>query len=334
MVDIKKTYFDPNLEQSGTLRDTNAESLSDSSWFHYTFQPEVAEGFYRFYIDSNLFVLTNWDFTLKEDLIQDFNQTDCISVASYDAVEGRILRPYQRTLKPCIMGHLGNDEMFRIHIHKNKPYRGAGIMIFPQYYKDYLQSAYPEEYENPRDAFASIEGITSFSEFRPLFRQINNCRSKGISAKLFYAGKVAECVSLIVEKSKTQRPRRPVHQICRQDRENLQSLVSYIESNLNDRLLLEDLARVAHMGTTKLKYTFKQVHKSTISEFILAKRLNRAEHLLSNSDLNISQVSRNVGYKNAGKFSEIFRDNMGLLPNEYRKLIAAKDFPPVAGKKR
>lgn len=76
------------------------------------------------------------------------------------------------------------------------------------------------------------------------------------------------------------------------------------------------------MGTTKLKYTFKEVYKSTISEYILNKRIRQAEHLLANTDLRISQISQTIGYKKASSFSEIFRKTTGLLPNEYRKSMA------------
>ncbi|WP_429844711.1 hypothetical protein [Brevibacillus sp. FIR094] len=40
-----------------------------------------------------------------------------------------------------------------------------------------------------------------------MLRQIRNFRRTGIAAKLYYEGKVAEAVSLIVEKAKAQKKR-------------------------------------------------------------------------------------------------------------------------------
>jgi AraC-like DNA-binding protein len=331
MENLKEMLYEPNLKKLGFYRDRKMESKEGPSWIHFTCPSELGQGYYRFYFDSNLFAISVWELKLKHDLIHDFKQTDYISVGCLDAGEGEILKPFKKRLTPCIMGYLGRDEVFRLHIRKNKPYRGVGITIMPEYYQDYLQSAYPEEYENPREAFTGIDGIFDSPEFRLLFSQIGSYRSRGISARLFFVGKVAECISLIVERTKMQKLQKNLHYICAQDRENLKSVVSYIERHLDGTLLLEDLARIARMGTTKLKYTFKQVYNSNISVFILARRLNRAEFLLSNSDLNISQVSRSVGYKNASSFSEVFRKNRGLLPNEYRKYAASKNYGAATG---
>lgn len=321
MADLKKEMYDPPLHELGFFPDDAVQLEEDSSWNHYSLCSDQGSGYFRFYIDSNLFAISDFDFTLNEDLIQDFDQTDFLAVTWHDSVAGRILKPYQRKLEPCILGHLGSEDVFRTHIYKGVPYRGTGIMILAAYYRDYLKSTYPAEYENPREAFASINGISDFPELRLLLRQIRSCRSKGISAKLYFSSKIAECISLIVEKTKTLEQTPAIsRQVCSQDKENLRSVVSYIETNLDKKVHLGELARIACMGTTKLKYTFKEVYKSTISDFILGKRLSRAEYLLSRTDLNINQISRSLGYKKSGSFSEIFRKNTGLLPNEYRKV--------------
>ena len=100
--------------------------------------------------------------------------------------------------------------------------------------------------------------------------------------------------------------------------------VSYIGDHYANDMPLETLARIACMGTTKLKYAFKQTYKCTITEYILSKRMAQAEHLLIDTDLTIGQISRSVGYKKTGNFSDAFRRNTGLLPHEYRKLSMPK----------
>jgi len=155
-----------------------------------------------------------------------------------------------------------------------------------------------------------------------LLKQIKNNRSTGISAKLYYESKVAEAISLIVQKTKESSPLFATKGISQQDLDSLISVTSYIDNHFASNIHLDSLARLACMGTTKLKYTFKEVYKSTISEYILNKRIRQAEHLLANTDLRISQISQTIGYKKASSFSEIFRKTTGLLPNEYRKSMA------------
>lgn len=87
-------------------------------------------------------------------------------------------------------------------------------------------------------------------------RQIKSCHSTGISARLYLESKVAETISLIVEKTKTKQ--RPLcHQVATQDLENLQSVTSHIKANLSRKMQIAELSKIAHMGTTKLNYTFR-----------------------------------------------------------------------------
>lgn len=75
----------------------------------------------------------------------------------------------------------------------------------PAYYNDYLQKQYPGEYKNPLSDFRRIDQTTDFPEMEMLLHQIKTYRGDGISAGLFYEGKVAEAVSLVVEAEKKQK---------------------------------------------------------------------------------------------------------------------------------
>ena len=72
----------------------------------------------------------------------------------------------------------------------------------PAYYEDYLKKQYPDEYHNPVEAFRKIDQTTDFPEMSRLLTELQNYRGDGIAAKLFYEGKVAEALSLVVEYQK------------------------------------------------------------------------------------------------------------------------------------
>ncbi len=44
-----------------------------------------------------------------------------------------------------------------------------------------------------------------------------------------------------------------------------------------------------------------------------------AAMLISESGINIAEISQRLGYDNASKFSAAFRDVMGTAPQNYRK---------------
>ena len=80
-----------------------------------------------------------------------------------------------------------------------------------------------------------------------------------MAAKLFFQSKVFEAVALIVEHNKKS-PERGKVRISSQDIKSLENVAAYINDHYNREILLDKLARIACMGTTKLKITFKQVY--------------------------------------------------------------------------
>lgn len=80
----------------------------------------------------------------------------------------------------------------------------------PAYYEDYLKEQYPDEYANPLKAFEAVGQTADFPEMSRLLKQVEAYKGSGISAGLFYEGKVAEAISLIVEWSRLQQQRKEV----------------------------------------------------------------------------------------------------------------------------
>ncbi|MCG7409841.1 AraC family transcriptional regulator [Paenibacillus sp. ACRRX] len=319
MNDIMAEMHTPCLLGSGFYPDyCNEQCCREGACF--TVVPEKGDGYYWTYCQNNLFSISIQNFVFYEDLYFEYKQPEYLSVNYYDSVSGEELNPCKPLTSNCIKGHIGCNNLYQAIYHKNIPVCSTGIIIMPEYYETYLHAKYPGDYEDPRAAFIGVDGLTDFPELVFLLRQIRNFRGTGISAKLYYEGKVAEAVSLILEKTSQHKCWCPIRNLSAQDQESLLSVATYIDNHFSFDLRLEQLARIACMGTTKLKYMFKVVHKRTITEYIQSKRMCQAECLLTSTDLNINQIAKIVGYTNSSRFSELFRKNTGMLPNEYRKL--------------
>ena len=202
---------------------------------------------------------------------------------------------------------------------KNIPIRSIGIEITPAYYEDYLQRLYPEAQINPVEAFQKIDQTSYFPEISRLLTEIKNYRGEGVAAKLFYEGKVAEAVSMVVEYQK-KHPEKITQKLSRQDIESIQTVASYLGDHYASDISLERLTQIACMGTTKLKSCFKKYYDCTITEYIQQRRMSQAEYLLAYTDLSVGQIAQTIGYSTSSRFAELFRKSTGLLPMEYRKM--------------
>lgn len=320
MKDIIAEMYMPCLLKSGFYPD-EANQLYSPEGRCFTVFPEKGRGHFWIYSYRNLFSISIQDFVFYEDLFFEYEQPRFLSINYYESVSGEELRPYKRLICDCITGHLGNNNLYEAIFHKNIPIRSIGIVMMPEYYEDYLKTKFPNEYKDPCSSITSIDGTIHFPELVFIMKQVRNFRGTGISAKLYYEGKVAEAISLIVEKTKHDNINPSHKRVSKQDLDSLASVVSYIHDHYSLDIHLEELSRIACMGITKLKYTFKRVYKCTITEYIQNTRMSRAEHLLSNTDMSINEIAKIVGYRNSSRFSKLFRKNMGLLPNEYRKRI-------------
>lgn len=284
---------------------------------------KIGKGIYWVYEQEGLYNIKIHDFYYNEDTIVDFNIPECLSISYFESISGEELIPYKRLEANTIKTFIGGHNPFKANIHKRIPVRSTGIEIFPAYYEDYLKNNFPGEYQSPYDAFCSVEGTSDFPEMILLLNQIKNYRGDGISAKLFYEAKVAEAVSLIIEFRKKKENAKNTN-ISDTDKELLLSVTAYLNDHYAFNVKLEQLAKIACMGTTKLKYSFKLMHGCTITEYIQKRRMSQAEHLLSCTNFPINQVAQTVGYKSASRFSELFRKSTGILPNEYRAISKSK----------
>ncbi|MNC80583.1 HTH-type transcriptional activator Btr [compost metagenome] len=64
---------------------------------------------------------------------------------------------------------------------------------------------------------------------------------------------------------------------------------------------------------------FKKHTGQNFKQFVTDIRMKLAVKLLVHSDCLLYEIAEQVGYQSARQFSEMFRKNFGMLPNEYRQ---------------
>ena len=60
---------------------------------------------------------------------------------------------------------------------------------------------------------------------------------------------------------------------------------------------------------------------TTPSEYLRAKRIKQAEHLIHDGELTISEIAYMVGFNNPRYFTKYFQDAYGMTPSQYRKKL-------------
>ena len=273
-------------------------------------------GFFWTYGQQDLYTIKIHDFFFHEDQLLEFHWPESLSVTWYESISGEEFSPCRRLVPGCVKSFIGGREPYRALIHRHIPIVSIGVEITPAYYRDYLRRQFPEEYQSLLESFQTLDQTEHFPEMVQLLKQVRDYRGEGLPARLFYDGKVAEAVALVVERHLKRGSRRSV---SAEDAVRLADVAAFITAHCADELPLERLSRIGCMSISKLKDAFHVRYGCTITQYIQGQRTEQAGRLLRETDLPVSQVAAIVGYQNPSRFAEIFRRNTGRSPAEYRR---------------
>ncbi|MBU5436429.1 helix-turn-helix domain-containing protein [Tissierella sp. MSJ-40] len=105
----------------------------------------------------------------------------------------------------------------------------------------------------------------------------------------------------------------------------LAEILHYIYDNMKD-VTLEKVARKFHFNPSYLSRLIKESTNRSFSEILKNARLKKSSLLLKNTDISISKISEEIGYKNPNRFYKVFKDKYGMTPGEYRNSIYNKEY--------
>ncbi len=102
--------------------------------------------------------------------------------------------------------------------------------------------------------------------------------------------------------------------------ELIKEIRNFLIQHLDQRFTIEALAKKYLLNTSSLKAVFKAVYGMPIASYVKEYRMRRAMELLRETDDSIAGIAEQVGYETQGKFTKAFKENVQMLPTEYRKL--------------
>ncbi len=99
------------------------------------------------------------------------------------------------------------------------------------------------------------------------------------------------------------------------------SVRRYIDIHYKENISLDVLAQLSHVNKYYLVHAFTKEYNISPMNYLTVRRLNEAKQLLKNDDYSLSLISRMLGFSSPSYFSQTFKKNEHMTPNEYRKII-------------
>ncbi|WP_175489321.1 AraC family transcriptional regulator [Neolewinella agarilytica] len=99
--------------------------------------------------------------------------------------------------------------------------------------------------------------------------------------------------------------------------EPISKSVMYILNNLDKRLTVDQLSRLAHMSSSGFHRVFKGEMGVSPVEFINEERVKLGASLLRQGDYSIQEIALRCGFNSGSYFTRIFRRYYGVKPTEF-----------------
>ena len=110
------------------------------------------------------------------------------------------------------------------------------------------------------------------------------------------------------------------------DRKFIEDIDLYIRDNLsNPDTSVESMSAHLCISRVQLYKRMISLMGTTPSEYLRAKRIKYAEHLLHSNEYNISEIAYKVGFNNPRYFSKYFQEAYGVTPSQYKKNLEAQE---------
>jgi len=95
-------------------------------------------------------------------------------------------------------------------------------------------------------------------------------------------------------------------------------IFNYVRENYSSPITLEKVSRMAHMSPFAFSRYFKKYSGSGFVEYLNKVRMNKAGHLLRETEYQVHEIATQCGFSSISNFNKQFRKTEGLAPRDYR----------------
>jgi len=107
-----------------------------------------------------------------------------------------------------------------------------------------------------------------------------------------------------------------LHGLHIDDYERLLKIKDQILSSIEQKIVVEELARDYGISESKLKRDFRTLFDTSVYQFYTQAKMDEAYRRLQTGKYSVMEVGYDLGYQNLSKFSQMFKKIKGINPKE------------------
>lgn len=114
----------------------------------------------------------------------------------------------------------------------------------------------------------------------------------------------------------------------------LKRVVEYVDEHLSGKITLQDLATVAGLSRMHFAAQFRAAVGMRPHEYLMKRRIERAEELLKQAEISLVEVALTVGFQTQAHFTTVFKRFAGDTPYQWRSAYLAQSAPRPCARAR
>lgn len=104
------------------------------------------------------------------------------------------------------------------------------------------------------------------------------------------------------------------------DRMPLSDILDYLHAHFTEDISLQTLSNVFYISQYHLCREFKRYTNSTIIQYLNSLRIIEAQKLLSETDMSVTDIGKQVGFSSLTHFGRIFKSVTGVSPKQWKNI--------------
>ena len=293
----------------------------------------LGRGYIEFIIYNSGINFIHFNLTFFEEICFVFKGNSNHPLRFIYTLKGRMRHGFEHHLTPYYI-----DELKKIIVAGN--YHTSHTLTFPTREKldivnvEIDRARFQENFDFDflaleRELYAVLKDIYAVNTFYhnghfgieilEVLKDVIDCDKKGFLRALYIKGKLFQLLTLQLEEYN--------HEIV--DYENttfmtkqeivlVQNAVEIIEEEFMSLPTIADLAQRLYTNVNRLQECFRLMFHKTINEYIQNLRMQKAKHLFLTTELNITEISNQLGISSKSYFSKIFKEKFGVSPSEFK----------------
>jgi AraC-like DNA-binding protein len=230
----------------------------------------------------------------------------------------------QGTMRGIGGAHVSN--VYNRHTPAGFSHRSVGVLFLPEFFETFFGSRYGVSQGELLQALDALGRFPLIPDAAIILKQIGDASFTGAVGNVWLEAKTVELISIVLDWQRRLAAGPPLKEA---DRLGILEAIRYVEEHSSGTLTLDVLARQAAMSISKFTAAFRTHTGFSPAAYIRRVRMHKAMDLLKNTSAPLGDIAGMVGYKHQSRFSTLFREQFGVMPSEFRKVISRPAIPAL-----